>query len=108
MRIVNAQFGVGAGDRMLRRLSDHFRQGLMREDRLFRWRGPGFLVLMERAAPIVEIRRAIARIANALLEEHIETGSRSIMLPISATWSVFPTTSAGKDIVQEIDQFVDS
>lgn len=106
--IVNARFGVGAGDRMLRHLSDHFREGLMPQDRLFRWRGPSFLILMERAAQIIEIRRSIARIANAPLEEHIEMGSRSITLPISAAWSVFPMMSAGKDIVQKIDQFVDS
>jgi GGDEF domain-containing protein len=108
IRIVNARFGVGAGDRMLQRLSDHFREGLMPQDRLFRWRGPSFLVLMERAAQIVEIRRSIARMANASLEEHIEMDSRSITLPISAAWSVFPMASAGKDIVQRIDQFVDS
>jgi GGDEF domain-containing protein len=106
MATINARFGFPAGDRILQSLFEQFRKSLERDDRVFRWRGPSFVLLIERAAPLVEIRQTIARISSVPLSEEIDIGNRSVLLPVSSSWSVFPLVSASENVSQKIDDFV--
>ncbi len=81
---INQRFGYPAGDRILTVFSQHIAGKLPKTDMLFRWRGPAFLAVMHRSSPADAIRAEVARIASARVEETIEVGTRTIMLPISA------------------------
>ncbi|MDQ1472487.1 MAG: hypothetical protein QOJ99_3967 [Bryobacterales bacterium] len=103
---VNTRFGYSAGDRILQALFAHFRKSIEADDRVFRWRGPSFVILIERGVPIIEVRQAIARISSVPLSQQIDVGNKSVLLPISSMWSVFPVLSTGQSVTQKIDEFV--
>lgn len=101
---LNVRFGREVGDEVLR----VFARALRRElsgDLLFRWGGPVFLALLRRATSIDRARCEIARTVDSKVEHTIETGSRSIMIPIVPRWAVFPTSAAPRLICQRIDTF---
>lgn len=101
IELINSRFGFGAGDRVLVILSQHIAQQLSPADRLFRWRGPTLLALLQRSAKLQDIRLEVNRIASARLEHVIEIRNRSVLLPISSTSLTLPlaeTGSAGKAI----------
>jgi diguanylate cyclase (GGDEF)-like protein len=108
VQAISSRFGHAVGDRVLRKVCEHFRSALSAEDRVFRWSGPTFVALLARGRAVEDVRKEIARIASAKLEDVIEIGARSVLLPISASWSVFPMTSSPKLLIGKIDQFARS
>lgn len=106
VRAINARFGYAVGDRILRIVSDLFRNTLSSDDHLFRWRGPAIVAILERGPHIQEVRAEIGRIASATYEESIEFANRSVLLPISASWSVLPLSGNLPAVLHKIDQFV--
>jgi diguanylate cyclase (GGDEF)-like protein len=105
---INSRFGYAVGDRLLRKLSDGVRTGLSMDDRVFRWSGPCLLALLLRTTPQHELNIELQRITSTFKEELVEIGNRSVLLPISATWAVFPFNEPPRVIRQKIDQFVAS
>jgi hypothetical protein len=84
----------------------HLAQRLSSNDRLFRWRGPGFLALMDRTGPEISIRAEIARMVSARLEQEIELGGRSVLLPIGASWMLTSVADSTLDKVsKKLDAF---
>jgi GGDEF domain-containing protein len=81
---------------------------LNERDQLFRWSGPSFVALLEREAPIEQVKREIGRVAKMRVEDLIEIDSRSVLLPISASWTVFPKLSSARLLMSKIDEFVTS
>ena len=106
VQAVNARFGYAVGDRVLKMFSMHFQSGLRPEDRLFRWRGPVLLALVEREESIEEVRRELHRFADMKLEQTLEIGSRTILMAISAIWTVFPVSSPLETLLDKIDNFI--
>ena len=86
VEVINSRFGFSVGDKILMLFGQHLAQRLSQSDRLFRWRGPGFLALLDRTGPEISIRAEIARMVSARLEQEIELGGRSVLLPIGASW----------------------
>jgi diguanylate cyclase (GGDEF)-like protein len=86
LEVINGRFGFSVGDRILMLFGQHLAQRLSKTDSLYRWRGPGFLALLDRAGPEISIRAEIARMVSARLEQEIELGGRSVLLPIAASW----------------------
>jgi GGDEF domain-containing protein len=86
LEVINTRFGVAVRDKILMLFGQHLAQRISQADRLFRWRGPGFLTLLDRTGPEISVRAEIARIISARLEPEIELGGRSVLLPISASW----------------------
>ncbi len=108
VQAINSRFGYAVGDRVLRKLCEHFRAALSAEDRIFRWRGPSFMALVERGPAVDDVRKEIARIAGAKIEEMMEIGARSVLLPISASIAVFSMSPSVKLLAAKIDQFAAS
>jgi diguanylate cyclase (GGDEF)-like protein len=102
---VNARFGYAAGDRILVRCAEHFRSGLSKSDQLYRWQGPAFLCVLSRNTRIDEVRSEIRRFADAHLEETIEVGKRSVMIPVSSNWSVLPPAASFDALQKKIEAF---
>jgi GGDEF domain-containing protein len=104
---VNARFGRDAGDWMLSRFKHHVETRLLTSgDRLFRWTGPAMVAILERPQPIDHVRALVKRALETLIDETYEVAGRSILIPISAAWSVFMITPAPDASEKQIQAFI--
>ncbi|MEO7145265.1 MAG: diguanylate cyclase [Bryobacteraceae bacterium] len=106
VQAVNARFGYAIGDRLLNEFYKHFQSGFSPADRLYRWRGPVLVALIERDEPIDQVRAELQRYTGAKHEATLEIGSRSVLMPISAGWSVFPVAPPFESLIQKIESFL--
>jgi len=88
--LINSRFGYAAGDQILVLFSQHLAQNLSRTDQLFRWSGPAILALLERDGAPKQVREEVVRITAQRLEKTILLGTRSVLLPVGASWAMFP------------------
>lgn len=105
VQAVNARFGYTVGDRILAATADHFRKNLTSRDQLFRWHGPCLLAVLDRPERIDQVRSAIRRFADDRLESTVELGQRSVLIPVSASWSVLPVTSPLDALLKRLEAF---
>ncbi len=107
IELINSRFGFGAGDRVLVLLSQHVAQQLSASDRLYRWRGPALLALLERKAKVHDVRLEVTRISSTRLEHVIEIRNRSVLLPISSTSLTLRLEEAGsaEDAAEILNSF---
>ncbi len=107
---IHNRFGQAAADEVLLFMSLHLAQDLSVGDRLFRWSGPNFLVLMERLDAIEEVRREVARLTAMKLEKLLHLKTRSALVVVTAHWSVFPAFmgDTAEDLVVQIDRYLAS
>jgi GGDEF domain-containing protein len=103
---VNARFGDSVGDRVLTTFVEHFRRNLAVNDRLFRWHGPAVIAVLEREERLEKVRTEIRRFIEVKLEKTIEVGNRTILLPISASWSIFPVAPPLEDLLKKMEAFM--
>jgi GGDEF domain-containing protein len=99
IEIINSRFGSTSGDRVLISLGERLVQRFTGTDLLFRWRGPGFLAIIERTESEMAVRDEIARAVSARLEQEIELGGRSVLLPISSSWVLVPLKNSNAEAV---------
>jgi GGDEF domain-containing protein len=103
---INSRFGFPVGDRVLMLYGQHMAQRFSKADTLFRWRGPGFLALLDREGPEISVRSEIARVVSARLEPEMELGGRSVLLPIASSWILASVAgSTLEKIVRKLDAF---
>jgi len=105
---INVRFGYELGDRVLNAFRDHLEQSAAREDRLFRWRGPTIVALMDRPQPEERTRSEIRRIAEASVSRTFEVSRHEVMIAIAANWTVVPVVESELEITSRIDAFVTS
>ena len=96
VELINNRYGFSVGDRILMLFGQHLAQRLSQTDRLFRWRGPDLLLFFDRSGPEIAIREEIARMVSVRMEQEIELGGRSVLLPIAASWTL--TSLAGSSL----------
>jgi GGDEF domain-containing protein len=102
MQLINARFGDGIGNQVILFCSQHIATNLSTSDTLFRWRGPGFVAVIERNESPLAIASEVQRFTSMPLSRFFETPSRTVYLPIKLTAEVFPTT--GKSAEEVIEQ----
>jgi GGDEF domain-containing protein len=105
---INARFGLETGDRMLVRFKEHIEGQLLESDRLFRWRGPAIVAILERPENFDSVRMTVSRMHNTNLSETVNLGGRSVLIPISAAWSVLELGSTIEAIEKQIQTFIAS
>ena len=105
VQAVNARFGYAVGDKILQALAEHFKKGLAARDQLFRWQGPALLALIERSERIDRVRTEIRQFADLRLDKTIEVGQRTVLIPISATWSIYPLIPPLDAFLKQLDAF---
>lgn len=108
MASINARFGFGAGDELLRKLSAYLSEALGPADRLFRWRGPHLLALMPRDIALGSPRMEVSRIAAWRSEHALNVRNREALVSVSLFWEIFPLgdfTGIG-DLIPAIDEFL--
>lgn len=104
---VNVRYGFKAGDELLLVFSQHIAQHLSHEDQLFRWRGPCFLVLVDRRIPESHLSTEMGRIASARMEHVLKVRDREVMLPITAAWAMISLQGVAnpEDLIVKINDF---
>lgn len=107
LRIFNIRFGHSVGDEVVRFYSQFVRQRLRPEDRMFRWSNAALLALLPRPNRLEIVRDEIARLMEAHCEHTVQTASRTILLPIAARWTVFPSMAAPRLLINKIDAFTE-
>jgi GGDEF domain-containing protein len=105
VQAVNARFGYSVGDQMLAVTAQHFRKNLSARDRLYRWHGPAFIVLLDRAERIDHVRAEFRHFADTKLEKTVEIGSRTVLIPISTNWSIFPIAAPAETLMKRVETF---
>jgi GGDEF domain-containing protein len=105
---INARFGRDAGDWMLARFKDHVETHFLASDQVFRWTGPAMVAVLERAKALDEVRSLVRRILDKPFDETYEIDGRSILIPISAAWSIFMLTAEPCAAERQIDAFIAS
>lgn len=105
--IVNNRYGFAAGDATLTVFSQHLAKNLD-QDHLFRWRGPSILAVITRDISLESARSELARLSMMRLDHTLDIGSRSVLIPISWSWTVFQGdgTSSPGAMLSQIDNFV--
>jgi GGDEF domain-containing protein len=105
VQAVNARFGYAVGDRVLGTFAEHFKKGLAASDQIFRWQGPSLIAVLERQERIERVRSEIQRFADTKLEKTTEVGQRTVLIPISAAWSIFPIAPPLEALLKQVEAF---
>ena len=107
LRVFNMRFGHSVGDEVVRFYSEFLRERFRPGDRMFRWSNGALLVLLPRPNRLEIVRDEIARLMEARCEHTVQTASRTILLPIAARWTVFPSMAAPRLLIHKIDAFAE-
>jgi GGDEF domain-containing protein len=105
VQAVNARFGYSIGDQVLAAAAQQFREGLAAHDKIFRWQGPALLAVLNRNQEIDSIRSEVRRFAEKKKEKTFLIGSRSVLLPISTSWTVLPVGQTYDVLMRKIEIF---
>jgi GGDEF domain-containing protein len=103
---VTARFGKDAVNRMVLRFREFVRTQLDPSDGLFRWNGATVVAVLERQHSFDQVRLIVKRMLASSIEETYEFAGRSVLLPISAAWSVVTLTSEPTAAVKQIERFI--
>ena len=104
--LINSRFGYKIGDQVLKAYLEELQRHLAPVDRVFRWSGPAFLVVLMRPERIEKVREQLRYTLPGRLERNFELPNRSAMLSITATWTVLPMNVPVEELVQQLDSFV--
>ena len=105
---IAARFGRAAGDLMLSRFREMMEIRIVAPDQLFCWAGPAMVAILERPQPLTVIRLLVKRLVDVRAEETFQIGERSVMIPISSAWSVFPLEATPAATEKHIHAFISS
>ncbi len=105
VQAVNARFGYSVGDQVLAAFAEHFKKSLSVRDQIFRWQGPALVVLLERAERPERVRAEIRQFADIRVDKTLEVGQRTVMIPISATWAIFPLAPPLAAFLKQVETF---
>jgi len=99
----NLRYGRHVGDRVMRFVAEHLHRIIT--EGVYRWTGPGLLAIRRGAQQKVQ---AEMRYIDSRLHCEIDTGSRTVLLPIELRWCVFPLVVDPRMLINKIDAFMTS
>jgi len=105
---ISARFGREAGDWMMSRFKEYVETQIDKSDRLYHWIGPAMVAILERPQALEHVRSGVRRILNRSLQEIYDSGSRSVMISLSAAWSVILLSSTPEAVENQIQAFTAS
>ncbi len=106
IQILNKRFGYEVGDEIMRYFAGFLKRQLQSKDLLFRWTGPTLAGLLYRVHRLERVRDEVGRFMELKYEHTVRTASRTILLPISARWALFPMMAAPRLLTQKIENFI--
>ncbi|HMD71862.1 MAG TPA: GGDEF domain-containing protein [Bryobacteraceae bacterium] len=104
LSLYNRRYGRDVGDKVLHFFVEFVKRAFEGELALYRWTGPA-IVLMRRGSPD-GIQAEMRRVFDPRLQFEVESGSRSILLAIGASFLVVPMMVDSRLVVNKIDSFV--
>lgn len=106
---INARFGKAVGDQLLRVMRRHIEASVLSQgDQLFRWTGPTFVALLARQESIDQVRSGLKRRLDGKIENEVDVGGRSALIPLSVAWSAIALIPPAANVPLYIDKFVAS
>lgn len=90
IEVINTRFGREAGDQVMLFMSQQIASKLRPSDQIFRWHGPCFIAVLERGNSVDTIRAEMSRALAPRTDHMIVLGSRTILVPLSLSWTVIP------------------
>ncbi len=108
MQTLNLRYGFKAGDEILLVLAERIKQSLQPGDLLFRWRGPCFLLLLNRAMPESRVTVELNKTLGSKFTHMLTMGTREVVVQITGSWSTLPLSaqSDADDVLRRVDEFV--
>jgi diguanylate cyclase (GGDEF)-like protein len=106
IQVLNKRFGYEVGDEIMRYFAGFLKSQLQSKDLLFRWTGPTLAGLLYRVNRLERVRDEVGRFMELKYEHTVRTASRTILLPISARWALFPMMAAPRLLTQKIENFI--
>jgi diguanylate cyclase (GGDEF)-like protein len=106
IQVLNLRFGYAVGDEIMRHFAGFLKSQLQSKDLLFRWTGPTLAGLLFRSNRLERVRDEIGRVMELKYEHTVRTASRTILLPISARWALFPMMASPRLLTQKIENFI--
>jgi len=103
---ISARFGREAGDWMLSQFREYVETRLSASDRMFRWIGPAIVAILERPQALDQVRALVRRMLDNPLQATYTSDGRSVLIPLSAAWSVIKVASTLEATEQQIEAFV--
>jgi GGDEF domain-containing protein len=105
---INLRYGYAAGDQLLQAFGRYLGSKLAAGDEVFRWRGPTFLVLLDRTCPVDAVRAEIGRLVSSPQEYTLQVDGWQMKLPSGCAWTVVELAKCqvADHATQQIDRFV--
>jgi diguanylate cyclase (GGDEF)-like protein len=101
LKAVNDAFGHGAGDRLLRQCAELLRSTLRPYDKLYRWGGDEFLLVIPSARGI-DVEARLEEVLNHA--EPLEIGGKTTKLEVSLGAADYTSAESLEDSIQLADQ----
>jgi diguanylate cyclase (GGDEF)-like protein len=105
VQAVNARFGYSVGDKILAAFAAHLKKSLSASDQIYRWQGPSFVALLERGEKMERVRAEVRQFADVRLDKTVEVAQRTVLIPISCVWAVFPVTPPLVAFLKQVETF---
>ena len=104
MEHLNARFGDTIGNEVLLFCSQLIASRLIQPaDRLFRWRGPAFVALLQREDSLLDVRQEVRRLVGSRVQFEWRNGS--LLLSIALAGEAIPTAgSGGPELIAELEK----
>jgi GGDEF domain-containing protein len=103
---INLRFGRATGDEVVRELKRYVAAQLQAGDRMFRWPGPAVVALLSTTEPFDRIRTRMKRFLEKPIERDFDVNGRSVLIPLSIAWSVFPLSVPLAAVNRQIHDFI--
>ena len=105
---IATRFGDDVRQSILRFLNQRLKDALLPSDRIVRWKGAAFLASLKRTGSAADIRAELSSVVNIQVPSFVEIGTRSIRLPVSLSWAIFPQSgfSSLDRLFEKVDEFI--
>jgi GGDEF domain-containing protein len=104
LSLYSRRYGREVGDKVLHFFADYVKHSVARGATLYRWTGPAMLILLR--GPMDKVQPEVRAILETRVQYECETGSRTVLLSVDASWSVFPMMVDPRLLINKIDGFV--
>lgn len=105
---IATRFGAEARNQMLSLISQTLKSVLGPSDRLLRWKGTSFVMFLNSAATIHEIRALLTEAVARTGQHYIELGKKTALISVGVDWIVFPQAQCATldAVFAEVDSFL--
>jgi len=103
---INLRFGREVGDEVVRELKRYVASQLQPGDRMFRWPGPAIVALLAGSEQFEKIRSRMKRFLEKSIEREFDVNGRSVLIPLSIAWSVYPVSLPLAGVNRQIHDFI--